>query len=783
MNNNLNEPNSFKNDSCINEEDKDNNKTSGGLMAAANAALATNDANNDMENNSESNEDDVIISKNEIKIKTPKYFKKPFLTEKQFKKKVLSRIYLKNDIDFVKESFTNIAPFTFTGNNLHTKKDIKRINTIANQIKKQKKLVKIGPLAVFLSIVIVLFCGVYFFGNVILSNLMENTLEQIFKAKSDVIGFKIRFPTAVFNIKNVAVANKDAPMTNLFEVGNINASFNLLELTRGKVIIDDLTISEVQWGTERETSGALANPPENIFESNDYVKSLVSQLKTKSTSALENINEEFNPVIRLQKEIDSLDSPKIATKLATETKSLLTKYEKTIPELIPNTQQSLYDVKTILDSKPSKIESLEDLQTLYTKATEAQKLVQDTYSTFETTVKDFSSDFKSAQTLINETKNSLLSDKEHIEKIINSISSFNFDTGKTIVSDIAETYIANILDSYYPLVQNGVALVQQLLKKNDSEVKQEDKSGVQRLEGRTISFDKDLYPSFLLSNLELSVGLEPKTDLENVSKDDFYVGLFGSDITSQPKKWANPAIYKAAVVTNGLAFNASATTDLRANSEKPVTVNLSAAGISFDSGEINTSLISSLKGNLTCNAEITSLPDGKWTGTLSGNIKNASFIPKNLEGTFISDILDKVISGISSVDLQVTLLGENLELTGLEVSSNADKVIFAQIKKVLLEETEKVKVSMINYANEYFNSIKANYETELSELENYYSQITSLSNSFSDSTSGLETLKNDIQKQIEDKTKAKVNEFTSTVEDKAKEKANELADKLKKSFF
>lgn len=90
----------------------------------------------------------------------------------------------------------------------------------------------------------------------------ERSLEYLVGAKVDVAAADVRLGEGAVSLRGLQVANPGAPMTNLLEADEIVLDLQVEPLLEKKLHIDTIAVRGVRFGTPRETSGALANPPE-----------------------------------------------------------------------------------------------------------------------------------------------------------------------------------------------------------------------------------------------------------------------------------------------------------------------------------------------------------------------------------------------------------------------------------------------------------------------------------------------------------------------------------------
>ncbi|MBN1596195.1 TIGR03545 family protein [candidate division FCPU426 bacterium] len=83
--------------------------------------------------------------------------------------------------------------------------------------------------------------------------------EMAFGAKVEIASLNLSLTRPAIRLQGLRVANKEQPMTNLFEVDALRGNLQPLPLLAKKVIIQDMSVEGVRWGTARKSSGAL--PP------------------------------------------------------------------------------------------------------------------------------------------------------------------------------------------------------------------------------------------------------------------------------------------------------------------------------------------------------------------------------------------------------------------------------------------------------------------------------------------------------------------------------------------
>lgn len=125
-----------------------------------------------------------------------------------------------------------------------------------------KQWIRWSGLVGFIVILSLLVLGWMFAAGPLIKYSIETFGSQAAGAKVEVGEVKLSFDPLGVEILNVQVANADAPMENLVEFERALADLELMPLLLGKGIINNLSLTGVEFATERLTSGALENEAE-----------------------------------------------------------------------------------------------------------------------------------------------------------------------------------------------------------------------------------------------------------------------------------------------------------------------------------------------------------------------------------------------------------------------------------------------------------------------------------------------------------------------------------------
>ena len=445
--------------------------------------------------------------------KAPGSLKKP-IEENRFQKRYVNAIEHPGDKTFFTECFEKQGENYVIRNNLSVE-DVKKIKVILKWVNKNRKgAIKVVPLLFAGAVVAALILFFAIFANPLLGRAMELGLESAFEGKSDVRGFHLSLIKFSINIKSVTVANRDAPMTNLFELGKIAIRLRPAAVLRGKVYIEEIRADNIQFGTERKTSGALpARPPKE--------KPVKEKTESEGPPMIDLAN--FDAMGLLNQEYDKLSTPKLYDEAINTYNETLTKWQGQVDA----TKAKAEEIKTL--SQPLmnlNTSSIRDINTIRTTVQDINKMVTTVQSAADDAgkmVSGLEADINTARQLEQNARNALTND-------INYLKSF-IDLGGGAAFAALEPYIRDILsDSANQYLDYGLMALEALekvkgmseSKPKEEKPKKEKKVKQPAFKGCDVPFPVRSYPQFYLGTLASSItqgSWKGAFDLSNVSSD------------------------------------------------------------------------------------------------------------------------------------------------------------------------------------------------------------------------------------------------------------------------
>ncbi len=187
--------------------------------------------------------------------KVPALFRKP-IAEKIFEKKYVRFIELAKDQELLRSSFS-LQDGSYRLKDGLDAAVLKKLGVLAKAIVSNRGMVKTVPLVMSAVFAACLVAFAVFFMNPLLESAVERGLSAAFEAKAEVAGFRLDPVRMRVGMASIAVADRDKPMTNLFEAGRVELRLNPAALFRAKVYIEEASAASVLFGTARTVSGAL----------------------------------------------------------------------------------------------------------------------------------------------------------------------------------------------------------------------------------------------------------------------------------------------------------------------------------------------------------------------------------------------------------------------------------------------------------------------------------------------------------------------------------------------
>jgi len=444
-------------------------------------------------------------------VKVPGVFKRP-IKERKFEKRFVKYIEHPGDRQFFTGCFEKQQETYVIRGNL-TKDDIKKLKNIVKWIKKNRKgAIKFAPLAfagIFIAAIVLFFTV---FANPLLGRATELGLEAIFEAKADVRSFRLRLIPLSISIGSITVANRDAPMTNLFEMGRTAITLKTTAVLRGKIYIEEVRADAIQFGTARKTSGALPAKPAKVKE---------EKQKSEGPPLIDFAN--FDAMALLNQEFDKLSSPKIYDAAINAYNETYEKWRGQVDVAKAKAEELKTATQPLLNIN---VNNMRDIETITKTVQDINTMVNTVQSAADEAtgmVRGIETDVNNARALEQNARNAITNDINHLKSYIDIGGGAAFAALepfiRDILSDSAEVYLDYGLRALEVLELLKAQAAAQPKTEKAEKPKKEKKIA---FKGRDVIYPSVSYPKFYLGTLASDVtqgSWKGAFNLGNVSSD------------------------------------------------------------------------------------------------------------------------------------------------------------------------------------------------------------------------------------------------------------------------
>ena len=572
-------------------------------------------------------------------------------------------------------------------------------------------------------------------------------MQSAFGAKTELSSVNVELLGASITIKNLQQANKNSPMKNLFQADKIEIKFNLTQALRGKFDAENIELSGFAVNTERKTSGELPKKEKKQKEQKQKSENSFdfAEKKNKALNAAKNsiqeVFAEYNPQNIINELEGNLKSPETAKQVQAEAEALVSKWKNKPEELESQVKDLDQSVRSVLDTNWANIDDVAKLKLAIENVTSAMEKSKSLTKNIQSTANDVKSDSKKINALSSQVKNAIASDNALVNKQLSKITSFKISDGKKILGNTLDSVFYSMAGDYYPYIKQAAdyalqAKASSSKSEKHKKEKKEKKQTIARAKGTDVYWKQDRIPKFLIEKISFSgLNLDAK----------------GTDITNDMDKRGTPALFNGNYSTKKQTHKANVIVDTRTETKNP----LVSADYSGDNFPIKFSTpYLGLNSSTDVTAKGTMGDDGSITLKAKFNLENISFSSESFEPKFAYNLYKTALSNIKDLDMEATAIFNGEKKFSISVDSDLDKKFIKALKKTadaeisnLVSEAKKEIAAMLNE--------KTGGVTEkISEFVNIENGINRQSVNMDKLNSLLEKKKAELQKQIEDKTKA-----------------------------
>lgn len=579
----------------------------------------------------------------------------------------------------------------------------------------------------------------YFFAESLVKSAIVNSAESAFGAEVNVADVELGYSPLKISVIDLQVTDKEAPSQNLFSFEQATAAIDVWQYLFGKVIIDQLEVSQLAFGSQRAKAGKVYQ--DKVLTAAEQEESLSSKAKA------------------LLPEVD-MKLPDVKT-LLNDSNLLTVKASNNLKASYKTEQEKLKALKAKLPNKDRIKYYQEKVKTLSKVNVKTLDDVERVAAEYET----LKSEFKADQTLIKKAKQQVLASKKLLveqSKALKSAPSKDWQSieKKYQLESVDSEDFAHILfgeqaRGYFQKAQWLYEKVAPFIGGKGDEVKEEQVNI--HSEGRFVYFDEENpLPSILIKQALFSMTL---------AQGDFIVE--GEELTHQHWVRGEDSVVNVFSNTNGeLSFqshfkisksgkfisdgNWSAKNRTLADSALTDTKALTLA---IDSAKLNGQGTFTLVGEDILSDNELSLNDATYKGQASSKL---------------TQLLLDTIQSLDQLTLDIDVKGK-LDKPSLSIDSSLNNALTGAFKKQVAGKVDEFKAKVNKGLNEKLASALKLNDNQLTELVDLEALLT-------DTDKSLDNLKNsDVVKQQKQKLKDKLkNKAKDKAKDKLKGKLGDL---------
>jgi len=731
--------------------------------------------------------------------KLPALLKKSY-TEAELEKKLLQKLYIQADRDFLALQFTadeksphkrHIAAAEYALG------DFVRLKSLAKQIKNQKGRLKLIPLAAVAAFIagIIVCAGV--FRDPIVKRALIHILQKAAGAKVEIASVKLRFLDSSLTVNRLVVADKNAPMKNVFEAQKLQADFNLVQLLKRRFVCENLEVSGMAFGTERKTSGELPQVRKKAkkhkektddTEKGEAVAFMYAQRQAallQGQKILSSLFESLNPHIFLENALKRLKTPEEVQAAQDLAERLISVWENRPAELERAVSEFRKSAEHVLSRDYQSIRDIDEVQAAVTELNAAIQDGKKLTDLTEHTVKDLQNDSASVSRAARRAVQAVKTDTAFINAEINKIKSFTVADGKKILSRTFEASAYSALGTYYPYAEKAFGVLSKMQSGKTEAKGKKPVRRAHRMAGRTVEYGTDIYPRFLIRRMFASgTGFESRL----------------ADISSDPDRWGKPLSFtgmldeKAAGIGDERVHTADASVNTGKKLESPLfTAAYTGTGyaLSFKPAdavaEARTIVgIPSFSGKAKIEAAIKIQKSGRFGIDALLDFDTVHLSAESFEPAFISRIYNEILDEVHTVSFRVKTEFSRSDAE-TDIQTDADTVFMAALQKGINKELEAIKKQAVQ-------SVQNELETYIGPLNERLGVFAGIEKGVMGQKEALDLLqaqlekrKKELTKRAEHAGKEALNKAAEQALDAASEKvkdaAGEAAGKALKGLF
>ncbi len=605
--------------------------------------------------------------------KLPKILRKEY-SDKKYRRRLLSRVHTEKGRKLLAEHFAQGddgiyrpaaagAPDTDDARN-------KELARLAKEIKKNRSAVRKGRVTLVLLVLVGVVAFNLLLKNMLLERAAELGLEEAFRAEAHVDNLRFSALGGTLTIDSIRVADRDAPMENLFEVGPLVFRMIPPELLKGNVVIEEIAAEALQFGTPRERSGALPRFAEEAPEAGPGGPGSSAPPAGPASGLLSGgVLDLPNPRELLSAYITESESLAAMETLREEAREAQARWETRVDGLEAQAEIAASEAAALQEIEPGEIDTVEEALAARERVDRARGRIQEVTREIEAATGAAGEDLAAIRDIDDALEEALESD---IDALLSRLPGFEGGV-EGLVTGLIQGYLEERLGALYAQGERGLAIYRRL--QSDEE---EAPRGAGR-RGTVVSYPSAEYPRFYLGIARASVG-----NREEGTFGEGSVEYLSSDPGMVPE--APRLTYREERRGRRLDVEAVLPAVQGGDELAEVSVSLAGADISL-SGDLSQGVFERLAGKNDAAVRFRLGRGGRGSGTIDFLLRDTTLSGESPEDP-IRRALREGIAGAESVSFAGEFAVADGRIVALDGSSNLARILSDSVARLLREQRQ-----------------------------------------------------------------------------------------------
>lgn len=643
------------------------------------------------------------------KPRVPALFRKP-RTQDQLRRRVLRRVYLPSDQAFIQSLY---EPGEAQGS-IHIRSNLsqdemKRLRKLAKGVRANRGFLHPVKISLLIFVVVAVLVFNFVFRDRLVQAAFERGLEEVFQARSEVIGLQVKLLGPALEFDLLRVGDQRKPMQNLFELGSSRLELSLRELLRRRIVVEEFRISEIRFGTERSTSAELPLDRQRpVTDTADGgAGSLVPELPSLESLGLA----DFDVAAFVEAHFQSLQTVAAIQAGVTEFEERIAYWESQVNEY----QGSMRELQALSESlialDPSTIRTVGQARETYNEVISGVERIESVAEELSSLRTQIVAEGDRLWTDVSALSATINADMEYLTSLLPSPA----EAGAGLAVALLGPELIEQLLELRVRIEDGRSQLERLQELAASR----STAAGSRRQGRIVSYPSAEFPRYLLQLAELSGLRDPGTAGEERYEGSLRAVSSNPNLVDEPTRLS----FASSAESRELAFGTEL--DLRSRAETPVSLEIDARGYPYTAPTLPAAM-GLQRFSALSNWELgLRVESDNWTrGALTLGLENIEVTAAAGAGA-LGRLLVDVLEEAGAAQIQAEFAFHPSQAPSLNVRSDLEALLRERARGLAEEQLAEYEQQLRSELESRIQAELAAFEPYLGELEALQDQIGS----------------------------------------------------------